>query len=201
MAELNVQPKKKSPVIWILLVLVALALLFLLLRGCNDHNSPGYHGKDTIATTVKDWNKIDFNAPGSTYEEVTDKGIVIRKNKDYTIYTLGENILFATDQSELQHGAEVQLKQISGSLKRRFDGASLAVYGNTDATGTAEHNKQLGAARAKAVKNWLVENGEISADKITIYTKGESKPIASNATAKGKRLNRSVEIVALANKK
>lgn len=202
MAELEVQPKKKSPIIWILLLVAILAVLFLLLRGCNDKGShtktAGADSSRVLAATVADRDSVDFNIPVASYDEVTDKGIEIRGNDRYTIYGLGENILFATDQSNIQKNADRQLKQISASLKKRFDGASIAVYGNADASGTAGHNKELGAERAEAVKNWLVENGGIPADKISVHSRGESAAVATNATVQGKQLNRNVQIVALA---
>jgi len=200
MAELNVQPKKNSPVLWIILAIIALALLFFLIRGCSDTkplSTSDTVKKDTLATTVADWDQVDFNAPATSYQEITDKEIALRGNDKYTIYGIGENILFAKDESTIQPGADAQLKQITASLKKRFDDADLAVYGSTDNTGTASHNQKLGADRAKAVRNWLIAN-DIDEDKITVKSKGESDPVATNATAKGKELNRSVQIVALA---
>lgn len=203
MAELEVQPKKKSPIIWILVIIAILALLFLLVRGCGNDSTNVADGADSskvIAATVADWDSVDFNAPAASYEEVTDKGIEVRGNERYSIYGLGENILFATDQSNIQISAEQQLNQIATSLKKRFDGASIAVYGNTDATGSAGHNKELGTARAESVKTWLVKKAGIAADKISVRSHGESAAEASNATAEGRQLNRNVQIVALANK-
>jgi len=199
MAELNVQPKKKSPILWIILALIALAILFFLIRRNSETKTSTISDttvQDTIAKTVADWDQVDFNAPGTSYDEVTDKGVIIRSAKGYAIYGIGENILFAKDESSIQSTADAQLQQIAASLKKRFDGASLGIYGNTDSTGTATHNKKLGAERADAVKNWLVKNG-FSEDLISIHSKGENSPVATNATEKGKELNRSVEIVAL----
>lgn len=201
MAEIDVQPKKKSPVLWIIGLIIILALLFFLLRGCNDNANQQTKGTDStavVATTVTDWDSIDFNSPTTSYEEVTDQGIEVRGNDRYSIYGLGENVLFATDQSSIQSGAEQQLNQISASLKKRFDGASIAVYGNTDSTGTAGHNAALGAQRAEAVKNWLVEKAGISADKISVHSRGESSAAATNETGEGRQLNRNVQIVAIA---
>lgn len=121
-------------------------------------------------------------------------------HEKYSIYGLGENILFATDQSSIQSSAEQQLNQIAASLKKRFEGASIAVYGNTDATGSAGHNQELGAACAESVKRWLVEKAGIAAGKIYVRSRGESAAEASNATLKGRQLNRNVQIVALTNK-
>jgi len=203
MAELNVQPKKKSPILWIILALIALALLFFLVRRNSETKTSPVSDttvQDTIAKTVADWDQIDFNAPGTSYDEVSDKGIVIRSANGYAIYGIGENILFAKDQSSIQSTADAQLQQIAASLKKRFDGASLGIYGNTDSTGTASHNKKLGSERAEAVKTWLIKNG-FSENMISIHSKGETAPVATNATEKGKELNRSVEIVALTSKK
>lgn len=203
MAELNVQRKKKSPILWIILALIALALIFYFLKGGSETKTSSNldtTAKDTVAKTVTDWNQVNFNSPTASYEEVTDKGVIVRSSDKYTIYGIGENILFAKDQSTIQSSADSQLKQIVASLKKRFDGASLAIYGNTDATGTEVHNRALGADRAKAVRLWLIDNG-IAEDKIIIQSKGESDPVATNATAKGQQLNRSVEIVAMADKK
>lgn len=196
MAELNVQPKKTSPFIWILLAIIAIGLLLFLTRGCNKNETNNTTGKDTVAKTVTNWKQVDFNSPAASYEEITDKQINVRGNGHYAIYGLGENILFAKDQSTIQPGADARLKQIAASLKKRFGNASIAIYGNTDATGTAAHNQKLGAERAKSVRSWLVGSG-IDEDRITVQSKGEADPVASNATAKGKQLNRSVEIVAL----
>lgn len=150
----------------------------------------------TIVTTQPDWNSVNFDAPKASYDEVTEKDINVSGNDKYTIYSLGENILFGTDQSTVQPNAEAKLKQISASLNKRFKGATIGVYGNTDSTGTAAANKQLGTQRAEAVKNWLVQNGGFTSDKVSIHSFGEQKPLASNGSEAGKQQNRSVVIVA-----
>lgn len=205
MAQLNVQPKKKSPVIWIVLFIIILAILLFFLRGCyNTGKLSTDRVTDTtvsIAKTVTSLDSIDWNVPGTDYSEVTDKAIGIRGNDQYAIYALGENVLFAVNQRTIQSSAQHQLRQIAASLKKRYDGSLIAVYGSTDSTGSANHNKQLGAERAESVKNWLIQQAGISADKISVHSKGESGPVASNTTAEDRQLNRSVQIIALATKK
>lgn len=201
MAQLNVQPKKKSPVIWIILIIAILAILFFFLRGCNGNGKVSSDRVDSsavVAKTVTSLDSIDWNAPGTKYDEVTDKTIEVRGNDKYSIYALGENVLFAVDQSTIQSKGQEQLKQIAASLKKRYDGSEIAIYGSTDSTGSASHNKQLGAERAESVKNWLIKQAGISADKISVHSKGQTDPVASNKTAGGRELNRSVQIVALA---
>lgn len=205
MAELNVQPKRSSPWwLWVLIILVAIAILIFLFRGSNT--TTGYGAADSTAssadtgivaaTTSPNWNTVDFNAPEASYEEIKDRDIVVRGNEDYSIYILGENILFPTDRNELQAGATDKLEQLSASLSKRFKGSTIGVYGSTDSTGTTGHNQRLGAERAEAVKNWLIQNGGIPANTISVHSLGESEPVSTNATAPGRQQNRNVQVVA-----
>ena len=210
MAELNVQPKKNNSWwIWVLLLLILLGLLFFFLKGCNNKTGTGTNqdstasnstdatsNKAVASTTPADSSQIDFNSPKANYPEITDTSISVRGNNNYSIYGLGEDILFDKDKSTLKGSAQTQLKMISASLAKRFKGANITVYGHTDSTGTASHNKQLGAERAEAVRNWFVKNGAIADQSIAVKSFGASNPVASNATPEGRQQNRSVAIVA-----
>jgi outer membrane protein OmpA-like peptidoglycan-associated protein len=203
MADLEVQPKRSGPWwLWLILALIALVILFFFFKGCNGNKTAisGSDSSKSIAITQPDWNKVDFNAAKSTDADVTDTSIDVRGSGDYTIYTLGENILFATDANTLQANAGDKLKQIIASMNKRFKGASIGVYGSTDSTGTAGHNKMLGARRAAAVKTWLVTQGGLDSARVSIHSFGETKPVASNATAGGRQQNRNVSIVAFPKK-
>ena len=214
MAQLDVQPKKTSySWLWILLGLLALAIIIFLVRGRKDtsdsiattdstasmKSEDNTSVKSAIATATTDYDGVNFNSPVVTDADINDKDISIRGNDKYTIYTLGENVLFATDKNVLQTNAVQKLAQISASLNKRYKGANIGVYGNTDNTGDKEHNNKLGAERAAAVKDWLVQKGSVDAGKVSIHSLGASKPVASNATASGRQQNRNVEIVAFAN--
>ena len=211
MADIDVKPKSKTPWwLWLILLLVALALLFFFLRGCgNTTGEQATDGADTTTTTTTDsssttaiattttWDNVDFNSPKASYDEITDTTISVRGGDKYTIYSLGENLLFATDESTLQGSADKQLQQVVASLQKRFKGSVIGVYGRADAKGDKQENKELGAQRAEAVRNWLVTKGKIDAGKVSVHSYGETQPLASNATAEGRKQNRSVEIVAI----
>ncbi|KAA6432633.1 OmpA family protein [Dyadobacter flavalbus] len=202
MAELDVQPKKNNPwLIWLILAVLVVALIFYFRSNSNDKSvSIGNDSTATDTSALAAWDNVDWNASETSYEEITDTTISVRGNKDYTIYGLGENILFNVGDTALQASAQYQLKQIAASVNKRYKEASLAVYGRTDSTGTAGLNKELGKLRAEAVKQWLVENANINADNIAVYSKGQSDPVASNATPEGRQMNRRVDIVARAQK-
>jgi len=201
MAELNVQPKRKSPWwIWVILALIILLLIYFF-RGCDNTEQTVSNEADStsqsVGATSPNWDSVDFNAPDATYEEITDTSISVRGNDKYTIYGLGENILFETGKDQVQGSAKTKLDQISKSIKKRFSGYWVAVYGNTDSTGDAQQNKELSNKRAESVKNWLIENADVSQDRISVGALGEEEPVASNATEKGRKMNRRVEIVVM----
>jgi outer membrane protein OmpA-like peptidoglycan-associated protein len=209
MAELNVQPKKqRSWWPWLLLALLALALIFFLLRGNRDSdadtNSTGVTadstamntGPGTTADNDLNWDAISFDAPAATYEEITDNDINVRGNDDYAIYSVDETILFDTDKNTVKPDAAQKLKMVAASVGKRFAGGQVRIYGHTDAQGSTGYNKELAEQRAAAVQNWLVQNGNLSQDQVSLHAVGESQPVASNATAEGRQQNRRVEIVA-----
>jgi len=204
MAEINVEPKKKrsgSILPWVLGVLALVVVCFLLFRNKDksdsyaDRDRTTYNNASDNAAAATGWNAIDWNAPSTRYDEVTDRSIEVRSKDNYAIYGLGEDVLFDKDAATIRPDAEANLKQIAASINKRYDGGQVGVFGFTDASGSQEHNQQLSQQRAEAVKTWLAKNG-INDDHISIQAKGENNPAASNATDEGQQKNRRVEIVA-----
>ena len=216
MAELNVQPKKKSSFLpWLIGAIILIALLFFLLRGCNNNNNDqngtttdttasaapaDTTANATVGTTTPqnagDWSNIDQNAPAASYEEITDKNISVRGNDNYGIYSLGEDILFDEGKSTIRKSAEPNLKQIAASINKRFNGGEVRVYGFTDSIGSAGSNKELAEQRAASVRSWLVANSGVDSSRISLNPIGEGRPVASNDTEQGRQQNRRVEIIA-----
>ncbi|MCW3089065.1 MAG: rane protein [Ferruginibacter sp.] len=215
MAELNVQPKKKTSVLpWIVLILGAIALIWFLSRNKDKTNKDTVQNTTTDSTTTAttnntastgahtgdaDWSGIDFGAPSVQYEEVTNRDIETRGSNNYAIYGLGERILFDEGKATIRSDAENNLKQVANSINKRYNGGEVRVYGYTDAQGDAAANKELAQQRADAVKTWLQRNG-INGSRISVNAIGEAKPAASNSTEQGRQQNRRVEIVARSNK-
>lgn len=181
------------------LMFASAAMFSLMVAGCtNSGSDKSLADRDTTkadGTAVTSTNDVDFNSPAASYEEISDSTIKVQGNGKYAIYSLGDDILFNVDQSQLKSSAENSLKMIGESLKKRFKGASIGIYGHADSTGSKSYNKDLGKERAAAVRNWFMKNENIPADKIAIVSFGEANPVATNSTAKGRQENRSVSIV------
>ena len=211
MAQLDVQPKRKGPIwIWLIFIILALGVLFLLYKGCNRSAPLKVDQSDSlttdtivtnptpVTTTQPNWSEVDFATPKASYAEITDTAIVVQGNQKYAIYSLGENVLFAPDSSIIKPTVHAQLKQIAVSLNKRFKNAAIGIYGHTDSAGMANYNKTLAARQAIAIKDWLVANSGFAASMIYIQSVGETKPLLPGGINNGQAQNRSIEIVAFA---
>ncbi len=83
------------------------------------------------------------------------------------------------------------LSQI-GQIMKRYPDYKLIIAGHTDNTGSAAANQTLSERRAKACYDYLVKSG-VSTSRLTYAGYGESRPISSNNTLRGRALNRRVE--------
>lgn len=115
----------------------------------------------------------------------TDRGLVL---------TLGD-VVFDTGKADLAAGAYRTIDKLVDFLQanpQRY----VAVEGHTDSRGNDDTNMELSQRRAEAVAMAIASRG-ISRDRISVRGFGESSPIANNATAAGRQLNRRVEITVL----
>ena len=69
----------------------------------------------------------------------------------------------------------------------------MVVRGYTDDVGDEAMNLRLSQARAQAVANWIIAKG-IAPNRFLLEGKGESNPVADNATPDGKAKNRRIEV-------
>ncbi|WP_166959603.1 OmpA family protein [Yeosuana marina] len=109
-----------------------------------------------------------------------------------TLNEYAKTILFDTGKSSIQSQSAAVLGDIIKILKE-YPTSKFTVEGHTDSVGSDKLNQRLSDARANAVKEYLVENG-IDEFRLSAIGYGESKPIDTNATRKGRANNRRVEI-------
>lgn len=74
----------------------------------------------------------------------------------------------------------------------------IEISGHTDSTGSREYNIELSKRRALAVKKYLTRKN-IASSRVNIAGYGDSRPIASNSTEKGRSMNRRVEFTVMKN--
>lgn len=100
--------------------------------------------------------------------------------------------LFASGKSLIQPSAHPQLQAVVAIMKKNPP-LHIEIQGHTDNMGSASLNKQLSEKRALAVLRYLVKQG-IDLDRLQSVGYGADHPIASNDSAKGRQLNRRVEL-------
>jgi OOP family OmpA-OmpF porin len=102
-----------------------------------------------------------------------------------------ERVHFATDSSELLPDSEETLNYGIATLNK-YPQMVIEVRGHTDSTGTRQHNQALSQRRAESVMRYLKAHGVTN--NMTAKGYGQEQPIASNATAEGRRQNRRVSL-------
>ncbi len=105
-----------------------------------------------------------------------------------------QGILFATGKAELQPESRPVLKEIATTMQQHAD-LKILIEGHTDNVGNAGSNLALSEARATAVKEALVTEFGIGADRIETRGFGDTMPMQPNTTPEGRAQNRRVEIV------
>ena len=150
-------------------------------KGCPwpDTDGDGVLDKDDKCPSVKG-TVANQGCPEITEEQV-------QKLNAYA-----KTILFNSGKSTFQEATFPVLQNIASILKE-YPTARFMLEGHTDSDGSNALNQTLSENRAAAVKNYLIENG-IDSSRLRSTGFGETKPIDSNKTAKGKANNRRVEV-------
>jgi outer membrane protein OmpA-like peptidoglycan-associated protein len=95
-----------------------------------------------------------------------------------------KGVTFAYDEATLDPSAKAVLDQAVEILKRH-EALKVEVAGHTDSRGDAEYNQKLSERRAKAVYDYLVENGVDAARLIGPIGLGETRPLVPNERPDG----------------
>ncbi len=118
-------------------------------------------------------------------------GIV--NNGQNLVVTLPQDILFATNSTQVSGRSQADLRTLASSINQ-YPNTTVNVIGHTDNVGDASFNFDLSQRRAQAVTSVLINSG-VSAARILSTGQGENNPVATNETAGGRQANRRVEIV------
>jgi len=104
-----------------------------------------------------------------------------------------EPITFITGSFNLTPTSREYLRRELVPFLNEAVNVKVNISGHTDNVGPDQLNLQLSISRAKAVADFLQQNG-ISAERVSYEGFGKAKPIASNDTEAGRILNRRVEV-------
>lgn len=117
------------------------------------------------------------------------------------VYKQGNQLLIRLGAIEFPVGKYVIMPENYGLLSkvqraiRVFGEPNVVIEGHTDSTGSDEINEHLSEKRAYAVGQYLIANRTLPANKIVTVGYGEIRPLASNKTAKGRAVNRRIDVI------
>ena len=134
-------------------------------------------------------NRSEFNLTNTSEDsENTDNNSDALKSAVSRPVVL-KNIFFGFDSDELSAASKREIALVYNSQK---NAKGLTIVGHTDSKGPAAYNQKLSEKRARQVEEYIYSLGFTG--EIKSLGMGESQPIATNETEKGRSKNRRSEI-------
>jgi outer membrane protein OmpA-like peptidoglycan-associated protein len=152
----------------------------------------------TTESAYKVQKVVDVKAAGAsdTSANGSNPGLVVNDEKTpkFTL-ELGEGKSgFKFRSALLSEEAKAKIDEMFTGDKFDVKDSHFEIEGYTDNLGSKEVNIQMAIARAKAVKQYLVEQHEFPEDCIKVVGYGSEHPVGDNSTPEGRALNRRVVI-------
>jgi outer membrane protein OmpA-like peptidoglycan-associated protein len=168
-----------------------------------DIQTPFSQVLDIYARGLSNLYAVTYRSEEAAIPDSVNVGLVNDRNqtlirKTIPILEIGrkliiEDLLFEYNRALLIGKHQPQLEKIAEFMNNKKN-VIIRVEGHTDATGSPEFNLRLSMQRAEAVKTYLVQR-TIAAHRIQTIGFGKARPIASNDSEFGRRMNRRTEIV------
>lgn len=108
-----------------------------------------------------------------------------------------KNVFFDTKETDLKPASITELDNVV-RLMNENPNMKILISGFTDNVGKPSDNLKLSTGRAISVVNYLVKKG-VNTDRLSYKGFGETNPVASNETEKGRALNRRTEMSVVSN--
>lgn len=102
------------------------------------------------------------------------------------------DVKFDFDKSKVKEESYGDIKNLADFMNQ-YPATTTTVEGHTDSVGTDAYNQKLSERRANAVREVLVDQYGVGGERVNAVGYGETRPVADNATADGRAVNRRVE--------
>lgn len=128
--------------------------------------------------------------------EKLDVKVEYRNGKVYVI--LPEKLLFKSGSTSVDPKGQEALVELAKALNKKAD-VQVAVEGHTDNVPmngeSIKDNWDLSVLRATSIAKIMINEGKLSAKRISANGRGETIPVATNDTPEGRAKNRRTEII------
>ncbi|NTU57756.1 MAG: OmpA family protein [Chlorobiaceae bacterium] len=102
-------------------------------------------------------------------------------------------LLYSTGSSTLTSNSQYNIEKLARILNK-YNDTNVVIEGHTDSVGSEASNQMLSERRAESVSTLLRTYG-VSGNRLNAIGYGQTRPVASNETEAGRRLNRRVEVL------
>jgi outer membrane protein OmpA-like peptidoglycan-associated protein len=102
------------------------------------------------------------------------------------------DVKFDFDKAQVKPESYGDIKNLADFLTQ-YPQTTTVVEGHTDSVGSDAYNQTLSERRANAVRDVLVNQYGVGGERVNAVGYGETRPVADNATAEGRAVNRRVE--------
>ncbi|MEM9885343.1 MAG: phosphate ABC transporter substrate-binding/OmpA family protein [Bacteroidota bacterium] len=106
------------------------------------------------------------------------------------IATKRVSINFRTGEFRLDENAKYIIDREFVDIAKAFGNARIRIEGNTDNVGNRASNVALSKKRAQSVKDYLVQEHDMSPNRFIVIGNGPDNPVADNSNSEGKAKNR-----------
>ncbi len=122
------------------------------------------------------------------------EGIEVKQEKRGLVLTLRD--MFKAKKVAIDPEKSGMLDKIA-QLAKKYAAYSILVEGYTDSMGRREANLALSQSRAQSVTDYLIQQHQITLDRIKAAGYGPEKPVSDNSSPSGRAQNRRIEVVFL----
>jgi chemotaxis protein MotB len=149
------------------------------------------------AGSAVDFAELQRQLQAAIGDEIRNHEVVMHVTPEGFVISLKDLGFFNSGQAVLLSGASGKIRRIATVLAQH--GLNLRVEGHSDDqpihTPEFRSNWELSTARAMAVLMLLVDDSGIDPARVSVAGYGQYRPVADNATAEGRQMNRRVDLV------
>jgi outer membrane beta-barrel protein len=149
----------------------------------DDEGRESVQSNEACATTPAPEPRVEEKVVIMASEPKVEEKVMVAAAEPKIIILAFEDVHFDFDKSTLKPEAQTILKRNIQMLKDNPN-AKVRIAGYTSASGTEAYNQRLSERRAKAVEEYLINEGLITRDRLSTIGYGETNPAMYEAAPK-----------------
>ena len=159
-------------------------------KGCPESVQVNITKVAVISTKKTDSLQTNTTKTDSVQTEVTKVRVASAKQE---LAKHAHDLEYHYARTEIRGFAHPRLDSIT-KVMEKYSQQKFVIEGHTDNLGYPEKNKKLGLKRAESARDYFVGKG-ILLERLKVKSKGQTEPIATNATAAGRSKNRRINVL------